>query len=491
MSKLVVMRGFPASGKTTRAKRIVRDTDRAYRVSLDDLRAMVAGSYKKWTAKTGKDKEYGERMYGAAEGMILNLLGMEGTTVVYDAQNVDTVALGRLLRKAKKLTGCDIESCDLDVPLETLFERNDARTESTVSDSYIRHQYRTYHDTAFTPIERILDSSDNLLEQMRMNPYVKVKEVNGERDVYACNFTRQAFTNHVWNEYTSKARGLFLDAKGDVVMRGFDKFFALDENEGTSYDNLIAKATYPMLLESKENGFLGIIGADPDSDKPRFRYYSKSGHTDYSQLVRNAFEKAVPPEYDDYNLVYRVLLEHNVSLVCEIIDVDSDRHIIKYPETCAYALHAIRNQKEFSIDREAEDEIYSCALWLKWPKLMRIDSRKEFDEALGEMKASPREGGVFYAYDGDSPYPLVKVKSDHYLFVKSLRTPLKRILLKNEKPSRIRHKGGAELVRDIVDNADRSRLTYVRKAFGTEDVDMTYVADYLHGQGIDTWDDVK
>lgn len=38
---------------------------------------------------------------------------------------------------------------------------------------------------------------------------VNVRPVKGENDVYACNFSRDAFRNQRWDEYSSKARGLF------------------------------------------------------------------------------------------------------------------------------------------------------------------------------------------------------------------------------------------------------------------------------------------
>lgn len=46
----------------------------------------------------------------------------------------------------------------------------------------------------------------NLLELMRDSDNVNVRPVKGENDVYACNFSRDAFKNQRWDEYSSKAR---------------------------------------------------------------------------------------------------------------------------------------------------------------------------------------------------------------------------------------------------------------------------------------------
>ena len=58
-----------------------------------------------------------------------------------------------------------------------------------------------------------------LLDKMRENKYINVKPVNGEDNLYACNFTRDAFFNGVWNQYTTTARGLFLSSNDDVHVR--------------------------------------------------------------------------------------------------------------------------------------------------------------------------------------------------------------------------------------------------------------------------------
>lgn len=101
----------------------------------------------------------------------------------------------------------------------------------------------------------------NLLEAMRDSDNVNVRPVKGETDVYACNFSRDAFRNQRWDEYSSKARGLFLDGNGNVVARGFEKFFNLGENEQTTRENIDKRLKFPVRVERKENGFLGLVSA--------------------------------------------------------------------------------------------------------------------------------------------------------------------------------------------------------------------------------------
>lgn len=73
---------------------------------------------------------------------------------------------------------------------------------------------------------------------------------------------------------SSKARGLFLDGNGNVVARGFEKFFNLGENEQTTRENIDKRLKFPVRVERKENGFLGLVSARGGGS---WRFWSKSG----------------------------------------------------------------------------------------------------------------------------------------------------------------------------------------------------------------------
>ena len=73
---------------------------------------------------------------------------------------------------------------------------------------------------------------------------------------------------------------------------------------------------------------------------------------------------------------------------------------------------------------------------------------------------------------------MVKIKSDRYLRVKSLRSPLKRVLL-NGRPVPTDDSERARLVRTVLGKADPDRLTYRRAEFDEPDVDMTYVGSLI------------
>lgn len=310
----------------------------------------------------------------------------------------------------------------------------------------------------------------NLLDEMMSSDLVRVRQVKGEDDVYACNFTRDAFMNHDWNELTTKARGLFLDSDGNVVMRGFEKFFNIGENSETTMDKVHGNMEYPARVESKENGFLGLIGAKPVHGE--FRFYSKSGNTDWSDLISNEFNR----EFDEATRerLWGLIRSHDVTLAMEVVDRDSDRHIIEYEESALYYIHAIRNTVEFLIDDDADKDI--APLFSHHPTHEMVYSQDELDRAIERANDSEREGCVVYGANGY----MVKVKSDLYLKTKYLRVPLNRVLVNgrgvpNDGSSRSR------AVRWVIEHADPSRIVYTARNTGRKEVDMSYVSKLLLG----------
>ena len=205
-----------------------------------------------------------------------------GWDVVADAQHANPRYAAELALLAQR-HGALWETRDFDVPLDELLRRNAARdTADRVPEDYIRSSWKHFHTAMFRPLEPG-DPNGNLLERMRADPYVRVIPVRGETDVYACNFTAEAFREHRWTDRTINARGLFVGGNGQVVQRGFEKFFAVDETEETSFAQVVNHAqehpeSLPVRVERKENGFLGLVGAA--GTPGLFRFWSKSGQTD-------------------------------------------------------------------------------------------------------------------------------------------------------------------------------------------------------------------
>ena len=90
-------------------------------------------------------------------------------------------------------------------------------------------------------------------------------------DISSFNFTRDAFYKKEWNEQTTKARGLFVDTRtNEIVVRGYEKWFRVNEVEETKIMNLKDTLKFSVTAYVKENGFLGLISYNKDTDDLMF-----------------------------------------------------------------------------------------------------------------------------------------------------------------------------------------------------------------------------
>ena len=109
-----------------------------------------------------------------------------------------------------------------------------------------------------------LTSAKDLSEinTMKNNKLIEVKQL--KNNVVSLNFGDEAFQKGIWNDQTTKARGLFFsNSLQKVIARGYDKFFNLGEvvgDEKLSLENIISdKITFPVNVWHKYNGYLGIL----------------------------------------------------------------------------------------------------------------------------------------------------------------------------------------------------------------------------------------
>jgi tRNA uridine 5-carbamoylmethylation protein Kti12 len=136
MAVLVITRGLPGAGKTTRAHAWVAE-DRAgrARVNRDDLRAMMHDGV--WR---GSDTE--AQVVAARDALVTTLL-RAGVDVVCDDTNLPTAAVRDLARLAVA-GGAPVEVWDMtDVPLDVCIER-DSRRERPIGERRIVELHRRY-----------------------------------------------------------------------------------------------------------------------------------------------------------------------------------------------------------------------------------------------------------------------------------------------------------------------------------------------------------
>ena len=137
MSKLIICRGIPASGKSTWAKQwVLEDPEHRVRINQDDIRLML-GKY--WVPS--REKLVQEIQFDA----IIEALNRE-FDVVIDNTNLNNKVLDQFNRLIKTFEDYEIEYKDFfDTPLSVCIER-DKNRDLQVTEKVIRSFYNNYKD---------------------------------------------------------------------------------------------------------------------------------------------------------------------------------------------------------------------------------------------------------------------------------------------------------------------------------------------------------
>lgn len=132
MSKLIMMKGLPGSGKTTQAK-LLSNPSGYVRVNKDDLRAMMNDS--KWSKGN-------ESFVLQVRDFIISEALYAGKNVVVDDTNFEAKHRLTLSSLAKKY-GATFEEVFIDTPLDECIER-DLKRPNSVGSKVIKNMYEKY-----------------------------------------------------------------------------------------------------------------------------------------------------------------------------------------------------------------------------------------------------------------------------------------------------------------------------------------------------------
>lgn len=143
MTTLIVTRGLPACGKTTKARAwVAEDPVGRARINRDDIRAMCHDSV---FIKRSDDTKGTEVAIQAARDAAITALLKDGVSVVCDDTNLPS-RVARGLRKIARQVGAEFEVWDMtDVPIDTCIERDAQRTgRAKVGEAVIRGMWTKY-----------------------------------------------------------------------------------------------------------------------------------------------------------------------------------------------------------------------------------------------------------------------------------------------------------------------------------------------------------
>jgi len=261
--------------------------------------------------------------------------------------------------------------------------------------------------------------------------------------VSSVNFTKQAFYSKTWDDYTTIARGLFIDNIDHTpVARSYEKFWNHGERRETQDEQLEHSIVFPVDGFDKLNGFLCI-----------------TGYSERTQELIIASKSRVEGTFAGYaqDLVHRKLgvagteklLRFNrdqvASLVFEAVDMENDPHIIDYPEDRLVLIGCVRRSEKF--EQVDYDTLLAIGKWLgcevkerlfpqirDWRALRAIMERVETDPKW--RRDNPTEGIVFQDSAGTLPGRSDrqwKSKAWFYAHLKRCRSAVERIALCRRK----------------------------------------------------------
>ena len=270
----------------------------------------------------------------------------------------------------------------------------------------------------------------NLIKDLRSSKYIYEKELGN--NISSFNFTKEAFYNHIWDQMTTKARGIFIDTeKNKIVARSYDKFFQVNERKETNLEEVKKTMAYPVTFYVKYNGFLGILSIVDNE----FFFASKSTNTgEYVEYFKTIFYQTFAEK--TINNIKEKISKENVTFVFEVIDPINDPHIIKYTKSNLILLDIIKNTSEYK--KESFESLQNFAnknnIQVK-EKAYVAKTKEEFAKIINEVTLENYKWNNQYI-EGfvieDSKDFMLKIKSNYYTTWKYLRTKMETAL-KNQK----------------------------------------------------------
>lgn len=264
-------------------------------------------------------------------------------------------------------------------------------------------------------------SVGDLIIELRKNRYIQEKKYG---NISSFNFTKSAFYNKVWDEQTTKARGLYINIPNQkIVARAYDKFFNINERQETKLDTLQHKLAFPVTAYVKENGFLGIVSYNEEDDS-LFIATKSSINNDFAGWFKEMLYNKVPKQ--SLTTLKEYARDNNVSFVFECVDMKNDPHIIDYPESEIYLLDIVKN--DITYKKCAYNQICDVAVRLGFnmkEKAYIIENWQEFfdwyyDVTREDYKFCSRNIEGFVIEDANGY--MVKLKLAYYNFWKFMRS---------------------------------------------------------------------
>ena len=267
-------------------------------------------------------------------------------------------------------------------------------------------------NTELHPVETV----EEAVIYLRNNEFVQEKPLGD--GISSFNFTREVFFKGNWNRQTVLARGLFIDTVNNkIVARSYEKFFKVNEVRATELSSLKNRLVFPVTAYVKENGFLGIVSYNHNTED----LFIATKSTNKGDFVEY-FKACLKPYIENLKAC---LKNTNQTLVFECEDPVHDPHIIEYKEARVVLLDAIENELTFkkadyntltqiagTVGVQAKKRAFILNTWEDFKKLYL-----DMQDPEWQYQEEYIEGFVFEDASGF----MTKCKSAYYNLWKKLR----------------------------------------------------------------------
>lgn len=307
-------------------------------------------------------------------------------------------------------------------------------------------------------------SNDTLFEACVDSDLVRIKDA-GLPGIVSANFTRRAFWKQKWDSTTVKARGLFFnESNGEIVARGYDKFFNLGETNGyQSFEDMVNAGNGSLMTCSlKYNGFLTIVSVIGGE----LVFFSKSGVTTFSKVAETIFYQKFNSE--QASILKEFLGNNGCSATFECLSI-LDPHICRIEEDNIVLLDVIRNEEDFVALEKSEYENILGFLMGEEDTIvsehLSMDDEEIFNNIIGRVNDRRLEGVVVRF--GKNRNLMSKVKTDWYVGVKDFRS-----VITSRKSRQPRTAYGRELLEKLNSNEIDINEFAVNNILGNRSFDM-------------------
>lgn len=278
------------------------------------------------------------------------------------------------------------------------------QSSQTAFESSILTQKSEFDYASYSKKWEVLDGLEHLADNKLATRQL---DATGMLRVY--KYSKQTFWNNSWGDsaWLLKARGLVLDAGGNIISHPFDKVFNYRENES----GLDFSDDRRVIAVNKLNGFLGLVTRHPFVPTELLLHTQGGFGGNPVELLREyAYDPKTRPA------VSRFLAKNVVTLMFEVLHPE-DPHIIAYPEDMM-GLHLIGVRGKGLNDLPWPEEAVDAAaleMGLRRPTWERLT----FGEVRARMRNDKTEGCMVREDDAQQ-ITLLKFKTPYYLTTKFL-----------------------------------------------------------------------